>query len=80
MGAASAGGKSGTGILVASILTSVALIVTYVFAGGLDFKPTPVADPCDSRAWTDPSGLEDTAQQHRFLGTGRGGLRPRGES
>ncbi len=58
--------KSGTGILVASILASVALIFTYVFAGGLDFKPTPVADPCDSRAWTDPSGLEDTAQQIAF--------------
>ncbi len=55
--------KTGTGILVASILTSIALIGTYIFAGGLDFKPTPVADPCDSRAWTDPSGLEDTAQQ-----------------
>ena len=55
--------KSGTGILVASILTSVALIITYIFAGGFDFKPTPVADPCDSRVWTDPNGLEDTAQQ-----------------
>ncbi len=55
--------KSGTGILVASILASLALIITYIFAGGFDFKPTPVADPCDSRVWTDPSGLEDTAQQ-----------------
>jgi hypothetical protein len=57
------GVKSGTGILVASVLASLALIVTYVFAGGLDFKPTPVADPCDSRVWSDPSGFEDTAQQ-----------------
>lgn len=58
--------KSGTGILIASILASAALIFTYVFAGGLDFKPTPVGDPCDSRAWSDPSGLEDTAQQIAF--------------
>ena len=55
--------KSGTGILAASILASIALIVTYIFAGGLDYKPTPVADPCDARAWTEPSGFEDTAQQ-----------------
>lgn len=58
--------KSGTGILVASILASLALIVGYIFAGGLDFKPTPVADPCDSRVWSDPTGLEDTAQQLAF--------------
>ncbi len=55
--------KSGTGILVASIVASLALIIAYIFAGGFDFKPTPVADPCDSRVWTDPSGIEDTAQQ-----------------
>ena len=55
--------KSGTGILIASIVASLALIIAYIFAGGFDFKPTPVADPCDSRVWTDPSGLEDTAQQ-----------------
>jgi len=58
--------KSGTGVLVASILASLALIVSYIFAGGLDFKPTPVADPCDSRVWSDPAGLEDTAQQLAF--------------
>ncbi len=55
--------KSGTGILVASIAASLALIIAYIFAGGFDFQPTPVADPCDSRVWSDPSGLEDTAQQ-----------------
>jgi hypothetical protein len=53
-------------MLVASILASLALIVSYIFAGGLDFKPTPVADPCDSRVWSDPVGLEDTAQQLAF--------------
>jgi hypothetical protein len=58
--------KSGTGIVIASILASLALIVSYILAGGLDFKPTPVADPCDSRVWSDPSGLEDTAQQLAF--------------
>ncbi len=58
--------KSGTGILIASILASLALIVGYIFAGGLDFKPASVADPCDSRIWSDPTGLEDTAQQLAF--------------
>jgi hypothetical protein len=55
--------QSGTGILVAAIVASVALVVVYILAGGPDYKPTPVADPCNSRAWTDPTGLEDTAQQ-----------------
>lgn len=55
--------RNGVGILVASILASIALVASYIFAGGLDFKPTPVADPCDSRVWSDPTGLEDTAQQ-----------------
>lgn len=58
--------KSGIGILIASILASLALIIGYIFAGGLDFKPAPVADPCDSRIWSDPTGLEDTAQQLAF--------------
>jgi hypothetical protein len=58
--------KRGTGILAASIIASLALILGYIFAGGLDFKPSPVADPCDSRVWSDPSGLEDTAQQLAF--------------
>ena len=58
--------QSGTGILVAAIVASVALVVVYILAGGLDYKPTPVADPCDARAWTDPTGLEDTAQQLAF--------------
>jgi hypothetical protein len=58
--------QSGTGILVAAIVASVALVVVYILAGGLDYKPTPVADPCDARVWTDPTGLEDTAQQLAF--------------
>ncbi|MEX0621011.1 MAG: hypothetical protein WD181_05455 [Solirubrobacterales bacterium] len=58
--------RRGLGILVASILASMALIVSYILAGGLDFKPTPVADPCDSQVWSDPTGLEDTAQQLAF--------------
>lgn len=58
--------RSGTGMVVAAILASLALIVGYILAGGLDFKPTPVADPCDSRVWSEPTGLEDTAQQLAF--------------
>jgi hypothetical protein len=58
--------QTGLGILVAAIVASVALTVVYILAGGLDYKPTPVADPCNARAWTDPTGLEDTAQQLAF--------------
>jgi hypothetical protein len=42
---------------------SVLLVVVYLAAGGGSYEPTPVADPCETRAWTSPDDLEETAQQ-----------------
>ena len=42
---------------------SILLAVMYLAAGGGSYEPTPVADPCESRAWTDPGDLEEVAQQ-----------------
>ncbi len=42
---------------------SLLLVVVYLAAGGGSYEPTPVADPCESRAWTEPDDLEATAQQ-----------------
>ena len=42
---------------------SLLLAVVYLAAGGGSYEPTPVADPCEPRAWTEPGDLEETAQQ-----------------
>ena len=42
---------------------SLLLVVVYLAAGGGSYEPTPVADPCEPRAWTEPGDLEETAQQ-----------------
>lgn len=54
---------TGTGLLMLSIWAAVALTVAYIFAGGTDYKPTPVADPCDPREWSETQTIEQTAQQ-----------------
>jgi hypothetical protein len=42
---------------------SILLVVVYLAAGGGTYEPTPVADPCEGRAWTSPGDLEEVAQQ-----------------
>lgn len=46
-----------------SAWASVALVVAYILAGGLDFKPDPAPDPCDPRQWVQSETLEGTAEQ-----------------
>lgn len=60
--AGSSGGGRGIGILVASIVASLALVGAYVVAGG-PVGPDKAADPCKERPWTDPQDLEEAAQQ-----------------
>lgn len=55
-------GKRGIGVLVASIIASLALGGAYVAAGG-PVGPDKAADPCNARPWTDPQDLEEAAQQ-----------------
>lgn len=58
--------QRGINVLVGSILAAVVLVAVYIAAGGLDYKPSTAADPCDQRAWTDPGNLEEAAQQFAF--------------
>lgn len=46
-----------------SAWASVALVVGYILAGGLDFKPDQAPDPCQPREWVQTERLEDTAEQ-----------------
>lgn len=55
--------KLGIWMLVGSIVAAVVLVGVYIAAGGLDYKPTAAADPCESRPWTNPGNLEESAQQ-----------------
>ena len=39
------------------------VVVTYLALGGASYKPTPVADPCLTREWRNPGGLQQVAEQ-----------------
>jgi hypothetical protein len=54
---------SGRVLVFGATAASVLLVFAYLAAGGGGYEPTPVADPCEPRAWTDPDDLEEGAQQ-----------------
>jgi hypothetical protein len=57
------GRRVGLITLFASIAISLILVGSYIAAGGLDYKPTATANPCDPRPWTKPGNFEESAQQ-----------------
>jgi hypothetical protein len=50
-------------LIAAAIAASALVIGVYLIAGGSNYEPTPVADPCQPRAWTSPDSPEETAEQ-----------------
>ena len=42
---------------------ALALVVVYLALGGASFAPAKVADPCVTRDWREPDGLEEVAEQ-----------------
>lgn len=50
-------------LVVGATIASLLLAGTYLAAGGLSYEATPVADPCQRRAWTSPDDLEERGQQ-----------------
>jgi hypothetical protein len=42
---------------------AVALVVVYVALGGASYAPADVADPCATRDWRGPEGVEEVAEQ-----------------
>ena len=42
---------------------SLALMVAYIALGGGRYEPAAVADPCETRTWRDPGGLQETLEQ-----------------
>lgn len=54
---------NGKGLVLGALAVSAALVIAYLLAGGGDYEPTAVADPCAPREWRDPEGVEEAAQQ-----------------
>jgi len=50
-------------LIVAAIVASLALVFTYLAAGGSSYEPAQVRDPCEPRPWRDPEGLQQLAEQ-----------------
>ena len=50
-------------LVAGAALASLALVIAYLAAGGADYSPAKVADPCEPREWRDPQGLEELAEQ-----------------
>jgi hypothetical protein len=46
-----------------AIAAAVALVGIYLAAGGASYTPAETRDPCVHRAWSEPEGLEEIAQQ-----------------
>jgi hypothetical protein len=47
----------------AAIVLSLALVGIYLAAGGSSYTPAKSQDPCQHRAWTNPEGLGEIANQ-----------------
>jgi hypothetical protein len=46
-----------------SVAAVAAVLVPYLVLGGASYEPTPVADPCETREWRDPGGLQAVLEQ-----------------
>ncbi len=46
-----------------AIVASLALVISYLAAGGSSYAPAKVQDPCQDRPWRDPEGLQQIAEQ-----------------
>jgi hypothetical protein len=50
-------------LIAAALVASIALVGAYLAAGGSGYKTTPSEDPCLTREWRSPQGVEESAQQ-----------------
>jgi hypothetical protein len=46
-----------------AVVASLALVLSYLAAGGSSYAPAKVQDPCKDRPWRDPEGLQQIAEQ-----------------
>ena len=46
-----------------SVAAALALVVAYLALGGASYAPAKVADPCATREWRNPQGLQEVGEQ-----------------
>lgn len=49
--------------LLVALAAVAAVLVPYAALGGATYRPTPLADPCKTREWRNPSGLATALEQ-----------------
>lgn len=50
-------------LVAAALVAAVALPGIYLASGGTSYAPAKTKDPCKTRPWRDPQGLDEIAQQ-----------------
>jgi hypothetical protein len=55
--------RRGQTLVVIAVVVSLALVGTYLAAGGASYAPAKTQDPCKHRPWRSPDGLEQIAEQ-----------------
>jgi hypothetical protein len=55
--------RRGLALIAVAAALSAALALIYLAAGGSSYTPAKVQDPCESRPWRNPQGIEEIAQQ-----------------
>ena len=56
-------GRKGEILVASAIVAAIVLVGVYFAAGGASYTPEKTQDPCKHRAWTNPEGLQEIAQQ-----------------
>lgn len=54
--------------LLVALVAVAAVLVPYAALGGASYEPTPLADPCKTRPWRNPSGLGEALEQVALSG------------
>jgi hypothetical protein len=54
--------------LLVALVAVAAVLVPYAALGGGSYAPTPLADPCKTRAWRSPHGLGEALEQVALSG------------
>jgi len=57
------GGIRARALVVAAVVAAIVLPAIYLAAGGSSYAPAKAQDPCKSRPWRDPEGIDQIAEQ-----------------